>query len=473
MHMFPQRDQANAPRHRRPSQVLRLVTVLVIVTLIIAGVGIFSSRGTPKAHAAFASPTSSSVISHPTGRHVFWKPGHLPATHAHAAAANNLAYNGGSVMAETTNIYAIFWEPNGQVSANYHALIERYFHDVGGSPLYQNNTQYTQSSGGSPTNSRLAGSWTDTGGYPNSPLLDADIQQEVSHAMAVNGWSASSDNAFFVFTQSGADLCFDSSHSSCASNAFCAYHSAFGNGVIYAAMPYAASFHCGSGMKLPNNDDAALTINVTSHEQMEAATDPYPSSGWVDANGQEIGDKCAWNFGSVNGDGSNVSWNGDHYLVQQEWDNAMSGCTLVATGGGGTYYKIINRNSGQALDISGLSTATGGPAIQWPYSAGANQQWQEVPANGGYKLINRNSGLLLDDPGYSTTNGTQLDQWSDTNGSNQWWNLVSAGNGYYYLVNQSSGLYADVSGGSTANGATVLQWPGNGGANQQWQVSAV
>jgi len=158
MPMFPQGEQANAPRHHRPSQVLRLVTLLLIVTLLLAGVGIFSSRGTSKAQAAVAAPTSSSVISHPTGRHVFWKPGHLPATHAHAAAAaNNLVYNGGSVMAGTTNIYAIFWEPTGQVSANYHALIERYFTDVGSSPLYQNNTQYTQSSGGSPTNSRLAG----------------------------------------------------------------------------------------------------------------------------------------------------------------------------------------------------------------------------------------------------------------------------------------------------------------------------
>ncbi len=141
-------------------------------------------------------------------------------------------------------------------------------------------------------------------------------------------------------------------------------------------------------------------------------------------------------------------------------------------GGGGSYYKIINRNSGLALDISGGSTVNGGLAIQWPYAASANQQWQKVSVNGGYKLVNRNSGLLLDDPGGSKTNGTQLDQWNDTNGSNQWWNLVSAGSGYYYIVNQSSGLYADVSGGSTANGAIVVEWPGPGGTNQQWQVVA-
>jgi alpha-galactosidase len=141
--------------------------------------------------------------------------------------------------------------------------------------------------------------------------------------------------------------------------------------------------------------------------------------------------------------------------------------------GGSGYYKIVNRNSGEVLDISGASKANGGVAIQWPYNSGANQQWQEVAINGGYKLVNRNSGLLLDNPDFSKTNGTQLDQWSNTNGSNQWWNLVSAGNGYYYIVNQSSGLYADVSAASKANGASVIQWPSDGGTNQQWQLVAV
>jgi alpha-galactosidase len=145
----------------------------------------------------------------------------------------------------------------------------------------------------------------------------------------------------------------------------------------------------------------------------------------------------------------------------------------AGSGGSSGYYEIVNRNSGLVLDITGASTVNGALAIQWPYHGGANQQWQEVPVNGGYKLVNRNSGLVLDDPGGSKSNGTQLDQWSDTNSANQWWNLVPAGNGYYYLVNQNSGLYADVSGASTTQGAAVIQWPANGGANQQWQLIPV
>lgn len=176
------------------------------------------------------------------------------------------------------------------------------------------------------------------------------------------------------------------------------------------------------------------------------------------------------------------------------WQNAQFDNFSIAPGNGGTptptptpggtptptptpgsgYYKIVNRNSGEVLDISGASTANGGKAIQWPYAGGANQQWQEVAVSGGgYKLVNRNSGKVLDDPGGSKTTGTQLDQWTDSNASYQWWNLVSASNGYYYLVNQATGLYADVSGASTTNGASVILWTSTGGANQQWQLVAV
>ncbi len=243
------------------------------------------------------------------------------------ASGSNLIYGGGPVMGGTTNVYAIFWEPTGNVSANYNSLIERYFGDVGGSPLYHNNTQYTDSGGNFPSNAVLAGSWVDTSAYPESPLLDSDIQNEVTNAQNVNGWSSSIDNVFFVFTEAGQDLCIDNTFSQCASNAFCAYHNFFGTDTIYAAMPYAASFSCNPGSS-PNNDDADQTINVTSHEQMEAATDPLLNA-WIDSSGQEIGDKCAWTFGPLDTNGGDVVWNGDEYIVQQEWDNNVGGCVLA------------------------------------------------------------------------------------------------------------------------------------------------
>lgn len=275
-----------------------------------------------------SAATTSSASHRPTHHraHFFLKKSvHHYQNASLLASGNHLNYGGGPVMGGTTNVYAIFWEPTGNVSANYNSLIQRYFGDVGGSSLYNNNTQYTDSSGNVPSNTTLAGSWVDNSAYPESPLLDSDIQNEVTNAQNANGWGSSIDNIFFVFTEAGQDLCFDSSRSQCASNAFCAYHNFFGSNTIYAAMPYAASFSCNPGSS-PHGDDADQTINVTSHEQMEAATDPLLNA-WTDSNGQEIGDKCAWQFGPLDGQGGDVNFNGNDYILQEEWDNNIGGCT--------------------------------------------------------------------------------------------------------------------------------------------------
>ncbi|GER90069.1 hypothetical protein KDW_42310 [Dictyobacter vulcani] len=299
----------------------RVLPILVLPMLLLA----FLAAAPLSASAATTSSTSQLTKHH---RVHFFKHGSQHKGASQLAGSNDLNYGGGPVMGGTTNVYAIFWEPTGNVSSTYHGLIQRYFGDVGGTGLYNINTQYTDSSGNVPSNTQFAGSWTDNSPYPESPLLDSDIQNEVSQAQSANGWSSSIDNIFFVFTEAGQDLCFDSSQSQCASNAFCAYHSYFGSNTIYAAMPYAASFSCNGGQG-PNGDQAAdETINVTSHEQMEAATDPLLNA-WTDSSGQEIGDKCAWNFGATNADGSNVNYNGDPYLLQQEWDNNISGCALT------------------------------------------------------------------------------------------------------------------------------------------------
>ena len=254
--------------------------------------------------------------------HFLLKPHHVK----NAPLAGNLNYYGGPVMTGTANVYAIFWEPTNNVQSGYNSLIQRYFGDVNGSGLYKNNTQYHDYTGRYASAEHLAASWVDNSSYPESPLLDSDIQNEVSYAQSVNRWSSSNDNIFFVFLEANQDLCFDNSYSQCASNYFCAYHSYFGSNTIYAAMPYAASFSCNPGYS-PNHNDADQTINVSSHEQMEAATDPLLNA-WYDSSGSEIGDKCAWNFGPVNGSGADVVYNGHGYILQKEWDNRRRGCVL-------------------------------------------------------------------------------------------------------------------------------------------------
>ncbi len=245
-----------------------------------------------------------------------------------ASRTSNMTYHNGPVMTGTAHVYAIFWEPTGSyVSTNYNSLILRYFGDVGGSTLYHNNTQYKQSSGAYPSGAVLSASWVDTASYPSSTLQDSNIQSEVTHAEQVNGWTSSINNIFFVFTAKNENIC---AGSQCSFTTFCAYHSNFGSNTLYAAMPYTGTNLSACGVTTsPNGDfDADSTINVTSHEQMEAATDPL-GTAWYDRTGYEIGDKCAWKFGTTNSSGGDVTWNGHTYEVQKEWDNHVTGCVLA------------------------------------------------------------------------------------------------------------------------------------------------
>ncbi|MCX5356473.1 MULTISPECIES: RICIN domain-containing protein [Streptomyces] len=133
-------------------------------------------------------------------------------------------------------------------------------------------------------------------------------------------------------------------------------------------------------------------------------------------------------------------------------------------------YKVINRNSGKALDVSNASTADGATLIQWPYGGGTNQQWSLLPnTDGSFRLANVKSGKLLQSP--NSTQGTTLTQESDNGGDNQWWKLVpSATSGYYRLVNVRTGWCADVANASTTDGTNVIQWPVTDGSNQDWQI---
>src|SRR5207245_34492 len=170
-------------------------------------------------------------------------------------------------------------------------------------------------------------------GTKTSPLHDSDIQAEVVRAMAANKWVAGPDKMFHVFTGYGIESCFDPSNTSCTFNVYCAYHSFFtqnSQSIIYSNMPdfNGPSGHCTPrGQMMPNNDYYAdPEINILSHELFEAVSDPLLNA-WNDGF-SEIGDKCAWNFGNVNPDGSNIVLNGHEYLVQLEWSNYGSTCVL-------------------------------------------------------------------------------------------------------------------------------------------------
>lgn len=289
------------------------------------------------------------------------------------ASGSNLINHGGPVM-QTNTTYAIYWEPaSSTVSPLYNSLLNRFFTDVGvasgsTSNVYSTDTQYSaiqyrSSFAGSyvdttPIPDHCSGEYSGTGATVSGCVLDSDIQAAVLRAIAANGWTAGPTSMFFVFTPRNVGSCFDSTSRTCAYTYYCAYHSSFssnGTDVIYANQPYTDT----SGVGLPgacdvgqhpNGDQADATISVVSHEHNEAITDPN-GNAWYDSSGNEIGDKCAWNFGSSLGSTStglyNQVINGDRYYMQQEWSNASSSCVQSYT------------PPGSPPTVTGLSPAAG------------------------------------------------------------------------------------------------------------------
>jgi hypothetical protein len=296
-------------------------------------------------------------------------PGGLPAQAAARAAGATgtapLTYHGGPVL-HTNTTYAIYWAPSGAVfDTNYQSDITSFFKNVAAasgssSNVYATDTQYTDGSGPVKYASTFGGAFTYAAAIPNNPscvqqyrnagmtaaggcVLDSDIENVVSAVASTNNLPADGSTIYFVFTPKNVGSCFSPSGGTCAYNYYCAYHSSFSTSAgsyLYANMPYSDSSgvlgyqDCSVSNGFPNNGWADPTISITSHEHNETITDPY-GNAWYDAQGNEDGDKCAWNFGAKLGSTASGDYNqlinGGTYYMQQEWSNASGNGSCVLT----------------------------------------------------------------------------------------------------------------------------------------------
>lgn len=137
---------------------------------------------------------------------------------------------------------------------------------------------------------------------------------------------------------------------------------------------------------------------------------------------------------------------------------------------GGTY-KLINTNSGKALDVAGAGTAPGTNVQIWSDNGTGAQKWTLYQnADGSYKLINVNSALALDVSGAGTANGTNVQAWTDLGNGAQKWNITKNADGSYKLINVNSGKALDVSASGTTDGTNVQIWNDNGTGAQKWNI---
>lgn len=280
--------------------------------------------------------------------------GQAPASGPAFDTTTDMTYHNGPVMRDVTN-YVILWSPTtlptnypaGQAlfDTNFRGVVDQYFNDISGTPYLNMLTQYGDTSGlPVPNTTRLGGDWVDTTTYPHAgtnadPLSDSDLRDSIDRAIAAHPtWQAPSNSTmYYVYTGKGiiecssATSCFaatDYTGASGANGKFCAYH--FNNSSkIYAYIPYAASGGCPGPAPYPNGAGPDIALDVTAHEQFEAYTDPFQNAWYDDVNGGagENGDKCNFNYGPLEADGTNVVLNGHAYQLQRDWSNSSPhGC---------------------------------------------------------------------------------------------------------------------------------------------------
>ena len=161
--------------------------------------------------------------------------------------------------------------------------------------------------------------------------------------------------------------------------------------------------------------------------------------------------------------------------------NTVNVTTAASSSGGGinpgSWYQVVNANSGDCIDATNGGTSDGTAVQQWACGSGnSNQEWQFQPTDSGYyKVVSRNASTEAWDVtggAGATGNGVPIQLWTYGGGTNQQWKPVQNANGSYtFNPRNSTGECLDVTGQSTANGARLQQWSCTGAANQSFTLS--
>jgi len=299
-----------------------------------------------------------------------------------APIPGQLVNHGGPVMSSNT-VYAMYWEPGGGgISSGFSSTVDGFFSSVASDSGKTSNVFADAAQYGAAYNAHFGGSAVDTDALPGNGCSDAptcittlQILQELDDFEATPGWTGDAGaptnhptKIFFVFLPQGVSVCQDTGADACDVNSdnpvFCGYHTygwdpSINQTWILAVMPYDwTNPGCDSIPGYPSgNSDADAAINVTSHEYMESITDPKLNA-WYDSGGNEVGDKCAWTFGSqfgnVGGQDFNQEISSGDYQLQLEYSNKLQDCFQVGpptvTG-----FSPSSGAAGDSIDVNGTN----------------------------------------------------------------------------------------------------------------------
>src|SRR5579863_1734983 len=250
------------------------------------------------------------------------------------ATGNGINYYGGPVLHGTVNVYFI-WYGNWGGTTGSHAMtvLQNLASSIGGSPYFNINTTYSDTTGTSVSNSvTFSGSTTDNYSQGTS-FGDNGVQAIVTAAITSGRLPSDTNGVYFVLTSA------DVNETSGFCTQYCGWHT---NGTIagsdikfaFIGNSNRCPAACAAQSSSPNGDAGVDGMaSVISHELEESATDP-DLNAWYDSSGAENADKCAWTFSPTyfapNGSFANMNLNGLDYLIQRNWVNASGGyCSLA------------------------------------------------------------------------------------------------------------------------------------------------
>jgi len=317
---------------------------------------------------------------------------------------NGISYHNGPVMRNGVNIYYIWYGDWSQDPAA-NSILTNYAQFVGGSPYFNINTTYGDTTGNVPNTSatvRYAGAVSDPGSLGTS-LSDSSIWTIVTNALKT--LPVDPNGVYFVLTAPYV------AETSGFLSQYCGWHTAnyFGSTTIkYAFVGNAAASlgSCAIQSMGPNGDaQADGMVSVIAHELEEAATDPELTA-WYDSTGAENADKCAWTFGTTyttsNGAQANMIIGSRNYMIQQNWVNAGGGYCGLSYVGTPDFSLSVSPSSQTVTpgQTTGTYTVTAAPLNGWSKSV-AYSVTGGLPAGASANI----SGNLITISTASTTPG--------------------------------------------------------------------
>ena len=278
---------------------------------------------------------------------IFWNPNphRFPMTSSYRNIITSYLADVAIASGQTQNVFAVADEYSGN-NGKIH-------YNVKLGPVF-NDTDPLPADGCTLDPSDTTGIYADGSGY-SACLDDTQLQAEIDKVTATHSLPHDLKHIYVLYLPKGVESCFLPGETTsigpgqfCTINhqptaAYCAYHSTDLASAVYANMAYPiyaspVGFTCGSDARFPvlespnGNPDADTEISPTSHEIIEAITDPDTETGWYDSSGFENGDECAYIYGSTRGAPGayyNQVINGGHFLTQMEFSNNV----FTASGG--------------------------------------------------------------------------------------------------------------------------------------------